>query len=297
MKKFLAMILILTFLFITGCKTVTTEEGSRGSADLSVSNTIASMGFADERTQDSGLNIHSSQTTVPSDNFMDETTLPVSSNSTSTQSTAVSATTSNSTENIDKDTGVPPQSSTFKSVAEMLDWIQSDEYADCTFKQTVRQLKLEQLLTIEPADDTFELEYINVRHTGSRIKYLFVNKKDERIHLNVDLPPMNLDANYLKSLYTITDRYAKIKYTTHPEIRADKEVSILGKSRKTYIRDYAQEAIVRETGKTTPVYALFLTDVDGYRIQGSLRGSWSRNNWDNKYLNYFQFSKQNISKK
>lgn len=297
MKKFLAMILILTFLFITGCKTFSTEEGSRGSADLSVSNTIASMGFADERTQDSGLNIHSSQTTVPSDNFMDETTLPVSSNSTSTQSTAVSATTSNSTENIDKDTGVPPRSSRFKSVKEMLDWIQNDDFADCTFKQTVRQLKLEQLLTIEPADDTFELEYINVRHTGSRIKYLFVNKKDERIHLNVDLPPMNLDANYLEAFIVDSNREQQKQYTKHPEIHAGKEVIILENPRKTYIRDYAQEAIVRETGKTTPVYALFFTDVDGFKVQGSLRGSWSRNNWDNKYLNYFQFSKQNISKK
>lgn len=297
MKKFLAMILILTFLFITGCKTFSTEEGSRGSADLSVSNTIASMGFADERTQDSGLNIHSSQTTVPSDNFMDETTLPVSSNSTSTQSTAVSATTSNSTENIDKDTGVPPRSSRFKSVKEMLDWIQNDDFADCTFKQTVRQLKLEQLLTIEPADDTFLLNYIEIRHINKGVLYHFTNEKDEQIYYSVLLPTENRTENYLEVNIIDINQKNQIKYTTHPEIRADKEVSILGKSRKTYIRDYAQEAIVRETGKTTPVYALFLTDVDGYRIQGSLRGSWSRNNWDNKYLNYFQFSKQNISKK
>ena len=189
--------------------------------------------------------------------------------------------------------GVPPRSSRFKSVKEMLDWIQNDDFADCTFKQTVRQLKLEQLLVIESIDDAFWLEDIEVRHTGTRINYLFVSEADERIHLNVDLPPMNLDANYLEAFIVDSNREQQKRYEKCPELLVGPEAVILGKSRKTYTRDYGQ-TIVRETGKTTPIYALCFLDIDGYKLQGSLRGSLACNNWDNKYLDHFRFSMQTI---
>lgn len=286
---------MLTFLLITGCTTTPTEETPQGPSVLSESNTMDSVSASEEKNQSSDIESDFSETTQPSINSEEVSMQSDTSSVISFQETSNSVTTSSNTED-ERDKGLPPITSYFKSVDEMLDWIQNDDFANCTFKQTVRQLKLEQLLTILPADDTFLLDRIEIRHKDKYIMYYFTNEKNEQIYYGVLLPTENRAENYLEVDIIDTNQKNQMKYKTFPEIRAAKEVSILGKSRKTYIRNYAQEAIVRETGETKPIYTMFFTDVDGFEVRGGLLGSCATKNWDNKYLNYFEFSMHSINK-
>ena len=266
-----------------GCgKAETLEDSSIPVADATVSSSASSTTTTEDTT-----------TTTTETTTTTTTGATTTTTTTGATGTTGKGTTGTTSAYVGDSIGVPPRSSRFKSVKEMLDWIRNDKFADCTFKQTVQQLKLEQLLTIEPADDTFDLNYIEIVHKYKCICYHFTNEKDEQFYYVVLLPVENRAENYLEVDIIDINQKNQMKYITHPEIRVGKEVSILGKSRKTYTRDYGQ-TIVQETGKTTPVYALFLTDVDGFEVQGCLRGSWLRSNWDNKYLDHFRFSMQTI---
>ena len=83
----------------------------------------------------------------------------------------------------------------FKSVEELLYWIHNgkDVPADF-FRGAIQGLKLDHLLIIEAADDTFTLEYIRTFQRGSgwdaQIEYYFISEKGERVWFIVQLGDM-----------------------------------------------------------------------------------------------------------
>ena len=209
--------------------------------------------------------------------------------------TMVNATTSNTTSasRFTVRTNVKGKFTIVKNATEMLDWIQSDDFADCTFKQSVRQLKLEHVLSVQSSNEEFALEHIEIYHNRTNIDFHFVNRNNEEINWSVELPTENMTENYLKTRAEVINQAIQKKYPTKkgPMLYAADDVYLLGKSRQTYVREYgyAAQGCIHE-----PVHALFVTDIDGFVLECSLGGNLSRNNWDNAYLNHFKFSYRDI---
>ncbi len=195
-----------------------------------------------------------------------------------------------------RDDGLPTRSCGFKNIDEMLDWFLTDELADWTFKKTFRELNPEQILTIKSLDDDlYSLKSIKIYEGGEFVEYCFENPQEQEINFKIYLPSENPTIDYLKAYVTDFNERNKSLYNNPPELCAGGEVVIFGKARKTYISDYGRVSD-KETGDYLALPALFVTDVDGFMVRGGLRGSWITENWDNKYLQHFEFSMQSIKK-
>ena len=109
----------------------------------------------------------------------------------------------------------------FKSVEELLYWIHNDNGQGSMFRGAIQGLKLDHLLIIEAADDTFTLEYIRTFQRGSgwdaQIEYYFISEKGERVCFIVQLGDMRASVDdveiYVDSTNLDNDYSNHFKFT------------------------------------------------------------------------------------
>ena len=109
----------------------------------------------------------------------------------------------------------------FKSVEELFDWIQNSKGIASFFRGAIQGLKLDHLLIIEAADDTFTLEYIRTFQRGSgwdaQIEYYFISEKGERVWFIVQLGDMRASVDdveiYVNSTNLDNDYSNHFKFT------------------------------------------------------------------------------------
>ena len=110
----------------------------------------------------------------------------------------------------------------FKSVEELFDWIHNGKDAPADlFRGAIQGLKLDHLLIIEAADDTFTLEYIRTFQRGSgwdaQIEYYFISEKGERVWFIVQLGDMRASVDdveiYVNSTNLDNDYSNHFKFT------------------------------------------------------------------------------------
>ena len=200
-----------------------------------------------------------------------------------TESTTTSSTTNART--FTAQTNVNGRFTIVGSVAEMVEWMQSDDSAMCTFKQMFRQTKTERLLCVQSDNAAFVLERIEIYHDNFNMDFHFINENNEEIVWRVDLLGGNTAETTLEArVETINQTLRKKFHTvTPPLLSAGDDVVILGKLRQTYISNFGRGAYgcIAEQ-----LPALFLTDIDGFFVEGSSL----RKDWDKQMLDCFQFS-------
>ena len=109
----------------------------------------------------------------------------------------------------------------FKSVEELFDWIHNGKGIASIFRGAIQGLKLDHLLIIEAADDTFTLEYIRTFQRGSgwdaQIEYYFISEKGERVCFIVQLGDMRASVDdveiYVDSTNLDNDYSNHFKFT------------------------------------------------------------------------------------
>ena len=109
----------------------------------------------------------------------------------------------------------------FKSVEELFDWIHNGKGIASFFRGAIQGLKLDHLLIIEAADDTFTLEYIRTFQRGSgwdaQIEYYFISEKGERVCFIVQLGDMRASVDdveiYVDSTNLDNDYSNHFKFT------------------------------------------------------------------------------------
>lgn len=109
----------------------------------------------------------------------------------------------------------------FKSVEELFDWIHNGKGIASFFRGAIQGLKLDHLLIIEAADDTFTLEYIRTFQRGSgwdaQIEYYFISEKGERVWFIVQLGDMRASVDdveiYVNSTNLDNDYSNHFKFT------------------------------------------------------------------------------------
>jgi len=109
----------------------------------------------------------------------------------------------------------------FKSVEELFDWIHNGKGIASFFRGAIQGLKLDHLLIIEAADDTFTLEYIRTFQRGSgwdaQIEYYFISEKGERVGFIVQLGDMRASVDdveiYVDSTNLDNDYSNHFKFT------------------------------------------------------------------------------------